>query len=195
MVWNLETTFVMRRVTVVLFVGLKLANALPGALTLSVDRGLDCPGGTFVDLGANRGDNLKHFFARGYAYEEVLKHMRGYPAQLPVPAQSPTSWCYHGFEANPGWKSALETARSEVLSPSVIAAGAQVNLHVPMAVTAGGVDAIALRVSGAADSAGSSIVYGHAKERRRRMMPTRSGGCTEKKSMTNNSRSSLTFSG
>ena len=107
----------------------------------------DCLGGSFIDLGANRGDNLIRFYAGGH--NASLSLLR--------PSMAPSSWCYYAFEANPKWTHLLQRAQKDVMSKPGFQA--KVVLHVPAAVTASAdVKTVSLRTSHAQDSAGTTMM-------------------------------------
>ena len=117
-------------------------NTCPGA----------CPGGIFIDLGANRGDTAQRFFSGGHdaVLQEAARRRSG------ANAAAPQSFCVHSFEANPAWSTALVRVHEAWVAPLARAGGA-FSAHLQAAVAPGSPSLVTLRVSTAADSAGTTI--------------------------------------
>ena len=60
----------------------------------------------FIDLGANRGDNIVKFATNGM--QNTLSSLTIHDA--------PSSFCYHAFEPNPIWKPSLNALRDKFRS-------------------------------------------------------------------------------
>ena len=90
-----------------------------------------CSHGTFIDVGANRGDTLAAFYASsavGGLFSPVLR--------LSGSTQTPWSFCTYSFEANPMWTATLLESAQAAL-PNVSAHGGSLTVCTETAVTAG----------------------------------------------------------
>jgi FkbM family methyltransferase len=104
-----------------------------------------CNRGVFIDLGANRGDNLERFYQKRH---DILKY---FPKRAPE-----VEWCYHAFEGNAMWKQQLINTSAKIINMGIDSGN--IELHVPMAVVARDIQTVYMRISNAKDSAGSTIV-------------------------------------
>lgn len=86
-----------------------------------------CSGGTFINSGANRGDNFERFISGGY--QVIIDDVTGNKTNI---HKDPRSFCIHLFEAHPNWQSKLHEV-TEKQRANFTDYGGKINLNVPMA--------------------------------------------------------------